>query len=284
MRRTVPRTILHSLGLFLLVPLAAVACRTPARIPDGEVVTLLDYFETGRRNCDRYLAREESSALREAVEHARAACVRVRARRPPPAGAPGPWETFEGSGAFISGGTLVLTAGHGIPEGSSPALDVRTTDGATHAAVLVDRVYAEGGESSPDWALVRLRRRTPPRGVASLAPGVAREGTIVAALGYPGGIGLDAKGRVVAASADEKAPLAPMVIVARIVRVDPLELEPVAGAFPVTGMSGGPVVDENGRVLGVTKAVNASRGTLLATRLAPVVQSRPEEVGKEMTP
>ncbi len=81
--------------------------------------------------------------------------------------------------------------------------------------------------------------------------GSPRAGSLAVAYGYPDGCGVDSRGRVVVGHAFAGRPLAPLRLLLRVVQAEPLLLEPIAGAVPLGGFSGGGIFDLDGRVIGV---------------------------------
>lgn len=212
----------------------------------GDVVTLLDYYEAGRGRVDAFLAgRPDAAGLRDVIERVRDRVVRVHtivAREGEAV------ETVRGSGVLIRDGTRLLSAGHGFDRDGE--VRVLTTSGRSLPARLGERSHEVFGGPALDWAVLDLE--DPPG--EGLDLGEIRAGRIVFAFGYPAGIGIGAGGRVVDGGM-RQVPLMPLCVVARVRSVEPLDVVPLAGAIPLGGMSGGPVVDAGGDVVGVFVSV-----------------------------
>jgi hypothetical protein len=133
-------------------------------------------------------------------------------------------------------------------------------------------------ESNGDWAVLRIRDADPDEPAAP-AVGFAEEGEIVAVLGYPQGIGIDRKGRVVPGDRDGPGgALEPLVFLARVTGTSPLALRPVAGCVPVHGASGGPVIRASGEVVGLLVSIQPGSGTWYATDMTPILLRFHEEL------
>ncbi len=222
---------------------------------EGQLVTLLDYLESGRRLARDYLAKQPAPGGATLWDVARAcgpACVRVEvevARQGAAVAA------IHGSGVIVAGGRYVLTAGHALDTDKVLAIRVILNDGRALAATAVKKDYEVFNSTGRDWAVLKLGDDRPDD-LVSLKLGDAEKGAPVIALGYPDQIGTDEDGRI-AYSRD--APLAPLLFPAHVTETAPLALSPAAGAVPLGGISGGPVINAAGEVVGIFVSVSKTR-------------------------
>ncbi len=223
--------IAAALGVAMIAPLQA-----------GDVVTPLEYFEDGRRAVEAYLEPGERAAL----ERAKRSCVRIESRSPR---SDGSYRSVMGSGVMLGRGGLVLTAGHTLTRGGGGTIRVIATDGSSYEARVLEQRHGDRDGSGTDWALLELRGA--PELATPLPTAAAREGSTGFVLGYPDQIGVDARGRVDYGSRHPDEYLEPLITVGRVRGCEPLTLEPLAGSIPTAGMSGGPVFDDRGVLIGI---------------------------------
>ena len=160
---------------------------------------------------------ELSEAMAAAAEKAGASTVQVDARRRMPA-----------SGIAFAA-DLVLTADHVVER--EEGIKVTLSDGTQLSATLAGR------DPGTDLAVLRLERAA---AKAAEPAKSARIGQLVLALGRPSGAGLEASLGVVSA---EGGPVrTPRGMIDRYIRTD---------TTPFPGFSGGPLVDAEGRVVGL---------------------------------
>lgn len=256
-------------GCFALL-LIATACAASDR-DDGELVTMLNYVQTGRAQVALYLEHPAAASLRQAITTARHACVRLRSELD--AGAQ--TSHLVGSGVLLADGR-VLTAGHVVPAGTAPTT-VTLADGSPLPARLLAR-ERDNGDDVRDWALLEIEAPPHTQPVTTVAP--PRRGQLVAILGYPQGLGVDGADHVARDWAGQSLALAPVATLARVISREPLLLAPVAGSLPIDGGSGSAVLDARGRLLGVVVAAQPISRTWLAQRadrvplLAPPARRR----------
>jgi len=236
---------------------------------EGKLVTLLDYLESGRRLARDYLEQQPGPAgktLWDVTQRCRAACVRVEIEVKRQGASV---VVSHGSGVVVADGNYVLTAGHALNVEDVLAIRVILSDGRVVAATAVKSDFTEFNTTGRDWAVLKLAEDRPADLVA-LKLGQAREGEPVIAHGYPDQIGVDEHGRI-AYSRD--GPLAPLLFPAHVNDTDPISLTPAAGAVPLGGMSGGPVVNANSEVVGIFVSVSRtprSGGILISYGATPV--------------
>jgi S1-C subfamily serine protease len=172
-----------------------------------------------------------SEAMAEAVEKAGMGTVLVNGRRRLP------------SSGIAYAADLILTADHTVEREED--IPVVLPDGSEVKATLAGR------DPSSDLALLRLEGGL--AYVAEAAPGEARIGQLVLALGRPGREGLQASLGVISAKGGP----------VRTGRGGLLERYLRTDAIPYPGFSGGPLVDTAGRVVGLNTS-GLARGASLA--------------------
>ncbi len=224
---------------------------------EGQLVTRLDYFESGRRLTRDYLAKQPApneATLWDVARTCASACVRVEIeieRQGESVAA------IHGSGVIVASGGYVLTAGHALKADEVLAIRVILKDGRAFGATVAEKDYAVFNSTGRDWAVLKLGDDRPADLVA-LKLGDAKEGAPVIALGYPDQIGIDEGGRI---AYGREAPLEPLLFPARVSGTDPLALTPTAGAVPLGGISGGPVINAAGEVVGIFVSVSRTKAS-----------------------
>jgi serine protease DegQ len=176
-----------------------------------------------------------SDAMAAAVEKAAATTVMVAARRRMPA-----------SGIHYSS-TMVLTADHVVEREDD--IPVTLPDGKQLRATVAGR------DPGSDLALLKLEASG--GAAVEMAPGEARVGQLVLALGRPSSNGIQASLGIVSATG---GPL-------RSGRGGLIERYLATDAIPYPGFSGGPLIDAAGRVLGINTS-GLARGASLAIPVA----------------
>ena len=223
---------------------------------EGQLVTLLDYLESGRRLAREYLAKQpatEATTLWDVAQRCGPACARVEIDIKRQGDSV---MVSHGSGVVVADGKFVLTAAHPLVAEEILAIRVILRDGRVVAATVAKSDFTTFNTTGRDWAVLKLADDRP-ADLVSLKLGKAEQGEPVIALGYPDQIGIDEHGRI-AYSRDD--PLAPLLFPAHVNGTDPITLTPAAGAVPLGGMSGGPVVNAGGEVVGIFVSVSRTPG------------------------
>lgn len=234
---------------------------SPSAVPNVEhrIFTLLDYYESGRQAVESFIQASAASGaapdLAATVRRSKEFCLRLDIRFDQGASR---IESAVATGVLVDGGRKILTAGHSF-EGSGEITIVATyLDGTRRAAHVLERQYDRFGTSEQDWAVLEIVD-PPAWPAARVSPERAQEGDMVIVLGYPDEIGIDNEGNVGYATAEDTARHQPLTTIAVVGRAAPVLLEPWVGSIPTRGMSGAPVFDFQGRLVGIFVAVNATR-------------------------
>ena len=173
-----------------------------------------------------------SRAVSSAAERVGPAVVKVERSAGPRRGRQG---RGAGSGVIFSSDGRILTNEHVVRQGSE--FQVTLTDGRQFVAGV------EAAEPTADLAVLRAAATNLP--VAELAAYPLRVGQLVVAIGNPYGLGWTVTAGVVSALG-RSLPLAPGLGLKDLIQTD-VAINP--------GNSGGPLVDAQGRVVGITTAI-----------------------------
>ena len=160
---------------------------------------------------------ELSNAMAAAAEKAGTSTVQVNARRRMPAS------------GIVFAADLILTADHVVEQ--EDGISITLADGTTVGAKLAGR------DPGSDLALLRLDH---PAGKPAEISGTAKIGQLVLALGRPSNGGIEASLGVISAVGGPVR--TPRGVIERYIRTD---------TTPYPGFSGGPLVDADGRVVGL---------------------------------
>ncbi len=201
--------------------------------------------------------------------------VRIEVQHSPAGGA---WRSNHGTGILFGDGQ-VLTAGHVLKEnvtGDVSKIILTQPDGSVLHAEM-DR------HGEKDWALLRilLEEGVPAPPGSPIELGSAVEGETAVFFGYPAMVGLGAEGEVLPFHKGDAQPgsptgsLSPMLIVGSVLDAEAITLDPIAGFPPVGGMSGGPILNSRGQVIGVQVSVSKTTDNATARTLYYRINAAP---------
>lgn len=223
------------------------------------VITNIDFVGAGDQEAARFvreMPEADRTEVQAAIARAAAACVRIEVRRNISSSG---YEANKGCGVLVQGAKpgdpiRLGSAGHVLDMAASYVCVVTTT--GREITVNSPKVqFVRGGSSAQDWAVLQIDNAVDLPTVPLASP---KNGDLAFLLAYPDGIGRDAAGRFAYNKARENEPLLPLLTVAEVVQVSPLELRPLAGAVPLGGASGGAIVNRRGELIGLFNAVRHS--------------------------
>ena len=131
-----------------------------------------------------------------------------------------------------------------------------------------------------DLAVLRIDAMSIPIPLIEMAE--AEVGQTVFIIGYPDAMGIDANGNVQKSTKQTRNYLKPLTLVGRIKSVSKhIEIVPTVGCMPLSGLSGAPVFNEMGKLVGIQNSVahytrlEESEDLIFAT---PVITGRKDTI------
>ena len=223
-------------------------------------------FEHGSALSAAYLEKHKPD-FAEQLEELQQWVVRIEVQHSPSEGA---YKSNHGTGVLL-GDNQVLTAKHVLHQNVTGSISTILLT-QTNGRVLRAEVERHGTE---DWTLLRVLRA---EGAPVLKPspielGNPTEGETAILFGYPARVGLSAEGEVLpflkgdAQAGSTGNALAPMLVVGSVLNAKAMTLAPLAGFPPVGGMSGGPVLNSKGHLIGVQVSVSKTTDNLTGRTL-----------------
>ncbi len=171
----------------------------------------------------------------------------------------GELERVQQSGIFVNSGAYILTAAHGfyLDDAHLVALKARLVSGEEIALNVTRLNYQKEADKDQDWAILEPTNPIKTKGVNRPLENVTGKDVLV--IGFPGGLGLNTEGIVVHASELGQADIQPLAMICERVFLKPNVLRPQAGAIPIRGISGAPILDQQGALLGLFSSVSRTR-------------------------
>ena len=224
---------------------------------DGSVVSITDLFQAGHERFQGYLSEDSLSQAIWMGRREQVIMVLMDIEWED-----GDREQAQQSGIILQDGDLVLTAGHGfiIEDGEILEIRGRLVSGREITLNLLGFRYDPKQVPIEDWALLRPGSRLPFTPFIPLAGPV--DGQKLMVLGYPATLGLLLDGGVVLVREAGAASVLPLGMICSHHIVDRNTLFPRVGTIPLRGISGSPVFDSNGELVGLFSSVGRRR-TLL---------------------
>lgn len=200
--------------------------------------------------------KEHEPDFAERLEELQQWVVRIEVQHSPSEGG---YKSNHGTGVLLKD-NQILTAKHVLHENVTGRISTILLT-QTNGRVLRAEVERHGTE---DWTLLRILRAegTPVLKHSPIELGNPTEGETAIFFGYPAMVGLGPEGEVLpflkgdAQTGSVGSALSPMLVVGSVLNAKTMNLAPLAGFPPVGGMSGGPVLNSKGHLIGVQVSVS----------------------------
>jgi hypothetical protein len=245
----------------LLVGASACETTSPHRTP--RFLSVRDFEQQGYDLAMEWLRRRDRREML-AIRSASDAVVRFRVVFNETGST---FDSNTSTGVLVDGGRHVLIAGHAldlIKEHPDARVEVATVFGDVIPGILPGIRGGVGGAPEGDWGCVALEGR-PAVEIEWLPVADVRQGSTVVVLGYPGELGVDAKGTLRWDDPGSSPPLAPLPLIGRLADAVSWRVDVVAGSQPIGGISGGAIVDLGGRLRAIQVSTSVQRNSATNT-------------------
>ncbi len=246
---------LFLLGLFMLVTCTPFTSKQDGIEEDKLLIEFSDLYSAGHEQLEFYL--KTRPGLGRMLDSNLAATLLIHLTIEYEDGEK---ERVQQTGSFIANGQYILTAGHGfyVDSGKLIGLEAQTISRHNFPLNVIALGYSKDEYANKDWAILQS---VSPRTTKSLDfDGRVYTGREAIMLGYPGGFGLDDSNRVVHALEVDQGSVYPLAVICERSLARPSILTPRVGAIPIRGMSGAPVLSEQGQLIGILSSISRTRG------------------------
>ena len=221
---------------------------------DGGVIGIADLYQAGQVQVTKALQTRPGLAKIQAEFKSQLVLVLISVKYDD-----GEFERIQQSGVFVEAGRYILTAAHGfyIEDGEILEIKVKTISGHELIVNMVNHQYTKGSHPLQDWAILQPSIPFKTLGLPMDTSGKRAKEVLI--LGFPGSLGLDKADKVVHIHEVQQGPIFPLSILAEPMMMKPHIMIPTAGAIPIRGMSGSPVLDPDGSMVGIFSSVSRTR-------------------------
>lgn len=251
--------IFHSLLIVVVLFSCSRRSSTLAVAPgEKQLVEVSDMFQTGHR---RFIETIETDSLLKTawVKNAsRVVMILIDIEFED-----GDKEQIQQSGIVMGEDQLILTAGHGFVVEDGKIISIRVVGGPNREVPvnLLQLRYDKRREPVVDWAILKplyfMKIESAP-----IHKQNAGHSDDVLILGYPGALGLNSAGIVERVSDNMVDPKVPLGIICVHQRFDRHNVIPVAGSIPVRGISGAPIFNRKGDLIGLFSSMGRRRNVV----------------------
>lgn len=247
------------LYLLILVILLVSCSRRHSPLPvaseEKQLVEVSDMFQTGHARFREAIERDSLMGAAWTKNSPRVVMILIDIEFED-----GEKEQVQQTGILLGEEQLVLTAGHGFVIDEGKIISIRVV-GGTNREVPVNLLqlrYDKTAEPVVDWAVLKplyyMKMESAP-----IRPGGMEHSEQVLILGFPGALGLNSEGIVERVSENMVDPKVPLGILCDHQRFDRYNVMPIAGSIPVRGISGAPVFNRDGDLIGLFSSMGRRR-------------------------